>query len=561
MPQAALLSLVLLVAACQSDQLGTDISDHDQIWSTWARKAKQLEQRAAELEQLRQLLRWYGLTGAESGKAQALYGGLQLRREQLLGLNRYENSPLPGGVRRNKDESLQRRGIRYLRHHLALLYVQRRGLKQLDRYSDTLLRTIKVGDLEVRTADFPSLIGGTSDRGRRLWLQERRGKALRRLEQLLRRQYGLARQESQRLGLSLFKLMEGASEQETRRLLHRGTELVAQTQQLLSYMWKPLSEAAGSPGGALHLSDLYYLRAGARLQGNLVEEHLMPSLDLLARQLNLELPAARAEGLASSCVAVSAPADVRIAYRSNEGLWSYVQLFEAAGEAACRSQGRQLSWAFQTTGPQLGAQTMKHLLGLVWLERGWSTSFNKLLPSGSRLSEDQMVDLVYTRILQALLRIRFQGVVAPAVRVVLEGGPPSAYAKAWSGEGAGTPAALFTRLVQQQFKLKLQPGESLAYVNELDTTDEMQGLGRPFDLRAYVLAYMVLERLRVKFGARWYAHRGAGRYLIELLCSRGSAATTQDLTRKLGFAKGLDYKAPVRVLDGAWERLHHKKAP
>lgn len=557
MPRVGLLSLALLLVACHSDRQGADISDHEQRWSVWARKARQLKQRAMELEQLRQLLRWHGLTNGEPGRAHALYGSLDLLvdRERLIGLHRYENTPLPGGAKRSADESLSRREIRYLRHHVALLYVQRRGLQQQDRYSDRLLQPIKVGDFKIRTADFPSQIGGTPDRAQRQRLQDHRGPALRRLEQLLRRQYTLARQESRRLGLSLFKLMEGASEQETPQLLHRASVLAAETKQLFSFTWEPLVKAASKEAGPLQLGDLPYLQAGAGLQNSLVEEQLVPSLELLFKQLSLGLRGAKAEGLASSCVPVSAPADLRISYRSTQGLLAYVQLFEAAGEAACLSEGRKLPWAFQAIGPQLGAQTLKYLIGLVWLEREWWGSFNKLLPARVRLTDDQMGDLVHTRILQALLRIRIQGAIVPAVRVVLEGGPPSAYAKVWSGEGVGTPAGLFGALVQRQLGLKLRSGESLTYIDELTAPNEMRGLGRPFDLRAYVLAYMALERLRKRFGKRWYTHRAAGRYLIEKLCTRGSAASARDLARNLGSKGDLDYKAPVRVLQGAWDQL------
>jgi hypothetical protein len=556
MTRVALLSLALL-AACHSDRQGTDISDHERRWSAWDRKARQLSQRATQLEQLRQLLRWYGLTGSEPSKVEALYGGLDLLvdRERLLGLHRYENTPLPGGATRSEDESLKRRQVRYLRHHLALLHVQRRGLQLQDRYSDQLLRPITVGDSKIRVADFPSQIGSTQERAQRQQLQDHRGPVLRRLEQLQRRQYALARQESRRLGLSLFKLMEGASEQETPQLLHRATALVSETKRLFSYTWDPLVKAANKEeAGPLRFSDLHYLHTGAGQQNSLAEAQLLPSLELLLGRMNLELTAARAEGLASSCVPVG-PTDVRVAYRSTQGLLAYVQLFEAAGEAVCRTKGGELPWAFRAIGPQLGAQTLKYLLGLVWLEREWWSAFNKQLAAGGRLTDDQIADLVHTRIWQALLRIRIQGVIVPAVRVVLEGGPPAAYAKVWSGESPGTPSGLFARLVQRQLGLKLRASESLAYVDELTAPNEMQGLGRPFDLRAYVLAYMALERVRKRFGERWFAHRAAGRYLIEKLCTRGSSATALDLARNLESKGGLDYKAPVRVLQEAWSTL------
>lgn len=397
-------------------------------------------------------------------------------------------------------------------------------------------------------------MGSTPDRAQRQRLQEFRAPALRRLEQLQRQQYALARQESRRLGLSLFKLMEGASEQETPQLLHRATALVSETKQLFSYTWNPLVKAANKEGGPLRFGDLHYLHAGAGLQNSLAEARLLPSLELLLGQMDLELTAARAEGLASSCVPVSST-DVRVAYRSNQGLLAYVQLFEAAGEAICRTEGGELPWAFQAIGPQLGAQTLKYLLGLVWLEQEWWRAFNKQLAAGDRLTDDQIGDLVHTRIRQALLRIRIQGVIVPAVRVVLEGGPPAAYAKVWSGEVPGTPAGLFARLVQRQLGLKLRASDSLVYVDELTAPNEMQGLGRPFDLRAYVLAYMALERVRKRFGERWFAQRAAGRYLVEKLCTRGSSATALDLARNLGTKDGLDYKAPARVLQGSWSTL------
>jgi hypothetical protein len=547
------LVLLTLLAGCHDDRRGVSIDDHERSWTRWRDEAEKLSKRAAELEQLRQLLYWYSLTRNELGRLEVLHGGLEalVTRERLLGLHRYENSPQPEGI--------ARRRLRYLRHHLARLFVDRRGGRLGDAYVSAMLEGVEVGEQRVRVADVPAIIAWTRERSERIRLQRGRSAWLKRMERLLRRRYELARLEAKRLGLSLFELMERGAEQETRQQLHQATALARRTRSLLARSWGTLATSlTNGRGQALNMSDLYYLRAGANLQGRMVESQLLPSLELLQKGLGLARGqlAAAAEGIATTCVPVSPPADVRVAYQSSHGLWSHVRLFEAAGQAICRAQGRDLPWEFRAAGPQLAAQTMGHLAGLVWLEPGWWKAYSEQQPAAARLSADQISDLIRIRIVLELIRIRIDGIVAPAVRVALEGGPPSAYAKAWSGEGVGSPAALYARLMQRQLKLKLLPHENLTYVQELDTFNEMRGPARPFDVRAYVLAHMLLEHLRKRFGPAWFNDDAAGPYLVQRLCVKGSAATAGAIARSFKLKKGLDLNAPVRVLDEAWRWLH-----
>jgi hypothetical protein len=77
-------------------------------------------------------------------------------------------------------------------------------------------------------------------------------------------------------------------------------------------------------------------------------------------------------------------------------------------------------------------------------------------------------------------------------------------------------------------------------------------LSRPaLDMRVHVLAHMLLQRLRARHGATWYASSKVGPWLLERLCARGSVGHRR-LLKRLGY-KELDMAAPAKNLNKAWE--------
>lgn len=551
----SLLSPLLLLShlCCHDDRRGAGLSDHQRLWRTWQGRADELGRRAAGLDRAWQLQRWRTLARAEPGQGEALLARTTgwITRERLLQLLRLENSP--------PLDAPARRRVRALRDHLDLLEIERAGARQLDRYARILFSTVDLDKRAVRVADLGPLISSTFDRGRRRSLQRLREGALRRLDRAVRHHYRESRAAARERGTSLFQLLERRDQRDTRQLLRRAARLVDGTEGLLTVLWGPLT-ASVSGGDQVTLSDLAFIREGATLQSHLTEERLVPSVDHLLALTGLGLPQKSVRpslrGLATACVVVDAPKDVRVVSRPGAGLWAHTQLFEAAGEAVCHGQQELSRWELRACGPALGPRALGHLLGLVWLERGWWSRYAQLeRPIDLRAVEVR--ELIRLRILADLLRLRLQGLAIPLVRVVLEGGPPSTYAGIWRQGAQVPPAALFASgLSRAGLKLSLDPTESLTVVHELGSFDRLEGARHRFDLRAYVLAQMLLSHLRQKLGSEWFAQRSVGPYLLKGLCSDlGATATADELARRFGFKRGLDFEAPRRNLSEAHDAL------
>jgi hypothetical protein len=249
-------------------------------------------------------------------------------------------------------------------------------------------------------------------------------------------------------------------------------------------------------------------------------------------------------------VPVDPPRDVRLAVKVADGLWQHVRLFEAAGEAVCHGANREPLWELRNLGLPTGARVLGHLLGLVWLESGWWRTYGELTGKSQRPGPTEVQTLRGARVLIGLLRLRIQGVVMPVVRAALAG-------RALGGSGSEVSAdqrppavpEIFAGLIRGQLGLQLDAGWDLAYLDQL----ELAPLVRPFDLQSYVLAHMLLERLRRTFGDDWFKESATGPGLLKTLCSAGTGPTAQQLAVRLGFEEGLDFGAPLRTFKKAWE--------
>ncbi len=68
---------------------------------------------------------------------------------------------------------------------------------------------------------------------------------------------------------------------------------------------------------------------------------------------------------------------------------------------------------------------------------------------------------------------------------------------------------------------------------------------QPLDLRAYVLAHMLLQRLRERHGPTWFEEKAVGAHLVKVLCTPGSSPGPRALMKRLSF-EALDHDAPGR---------------
>lgn len=554
-PLRFLLALAVLSAgACHDDRAGVRSADIKAGKRRWSEQAELQVGRLAGREALRRLLRWYGLVGGERSRIQALLVGTVdvTSNSDLFRMRRLRGSPGLDDARRRQ----LRRVISRLMRDRAL----QPAAGVLDRIADLRHRQpIDVPGREgrLRMPELARLVAATTARKQRLALRARRHATLTQLDRLTRRAVREARQGARGLGLELQRLYDREAERDSAAQLTHAAKLVQQLRRFERAVWRPVATSvAGKPGRA-SMGDIYFIRAGATMQGQLPSEAALPAVHRLLDRLGLSL---RGEGgvsvlcepgLRTRCVAVSPAEDIRLSHGLSDGVWSLLRLLEEAGRCACATRAGDEAWSDRTLGPRLGGRALGHVLGLVLLERTW---LEQHLRGAGRDADPEVIDdLVRFRVLAMVLRLHIDGVARPLVHAVARGAPASGHAQVYSGEIPGAPAALFARVMQQQLGVGLNPRESLEYIAGRGPLDPPA-----LDLRALAAAHMALERLRDTWGASWFEAPDAGKWLAATLCTQPGGGSPARLARSLG-AEALDMQAPVRTAARVFAELSTSK--
>lgn len=555
-PGARLLVLLLAAAAgcrCPDDRQGVSRGEQQAEARRLSNAAAALEHRLDGLELVRRVLLWYSLTGREPGRMEALLPGMagQITFNDLFALRRLENSP--------ETDARDRMPLRRLRNHVTGLVLERSAGALLDRWLPVINEAVHVPGSErpVRGGDLLAMVTGEPRWQRRQEIQARRVPLLRRLDALLASWHLRLRQEAKRLDVSCFDLAEEREERDTRSLLLAAeTENRRQGERFRRALHALVAPAAPA-GRPATLADLRFVLQGGTHQPSLNERLLVPALELALRGLGLALRDGRGRpmtvspnGLITTALAVDPPDDERIAIQPASGLQDHIRLFEAGGHAVCLAATRGRSWITRRLGPQLGARTMGHLLGLLWLEPGWWTLYRELKGDGAP-SEEQVRDLLRSAIFAGLVRLRLGAVVAPILRVALQGGPARAYEGVCREQAVGPTSRLFGRLVRPRLGLELTLDEELGYV------DELSPLEPPFDLRAYALAHQLWQSLRQRHGPSWFENSSLGERLVSALCGGGPMGPEELATRVE--LERLDLTAPWRGLVESLDRLERTR--
>ena len=497
-----------------------------------------LRPRARKLRRARALERWNLLTGQApvSRRRPRWISWRALARLRLL-----ENTP--------QTTDLQRRPLRLLRIFLTREQLDLRP--ELQHRINRMLYSEELSAPGGRALRFHELAPGAAS-GQRPPPPASQGDLLRRLDRALQQQRRLTREAAQNIGLNLVQLEQEQLEQDMATLLSRARQVVKQTDPLWA---RVRARLVPSP---VPLERLLLLSNGGAARRQLPAGKQIASVKLLLSSLGLSLqtrggrPVKISAGARSAAVAVATD-DVRLVHGQRPGLIPYRELFEATGEAVCLGHGPR-DWELSALGQRLGARTLGHLLGLVWLEPRWWARYRSLLqdqgchggldaPCPAPPGEGQLADLARHRVLADLLRLRIQGLAGLVARAMMDGflTPGSKKQKAQDDPGAAF------WLAAGQAQIPLEPQTTRPARRYLLLTPLYRS---PLDLRAYVMAHMLRLRLRARHGASWFEDRKVGPWLLEKLCAPGSVGPRQ-LMRRLGLSK-MDQAAPGRNLEQAW---------
>jgi hypothetical protein len=95
---------------------------------------------------------------------------------------------------------------------------------------------------------------------------------------------------------------------------------------------------------------------------------------------------------------------------------------------------------------------------------------------------------------------------------------------------------LYRQLFSVAYAFELNTEEAGLFLTDVDDTFYSADYAR-----AFVLAGMMHEGIRRRFGQDWYANAAVGRFLKEQLFAPGTALSSEDVAERLGFPRSVDF--------------------
>jgi hypothetical protein len=242
---------------------------------------------------------------------------------------------------------------------------------------------------------------------------------------------------------------------------------------------------------------------------------------------------------------VDAPRDVRLSVKPVGGLDDYQTLFHEAGHA--------VHFASATVQPHELV-----LLGYGAPSEGFGEFFRQafsdprfldryagfLVGNGKPRPSNRDLAAIERRLaLREMTYLRRYAFAKIAYELRLHGRPLAEIAKALAlvpdpKEAASDLRSLYKQLFSRAYAFQLTDDEAESYRADVDDTFYAADYAR-----AFVLAGMMHDGMRKKFGDDWYGNPAVGKFLRAELFAPGTSLSAEDVAEKLGFKHELDFKA------------------
>lgn len=236
---------------------------------------------------------------------------------------------------------------------------------------------------------------------------------------------------------------------------------------------------------------------------------------------------------------VDPPGDVRLSVKPTGGLDDYWTLFHEAGHAVHFSSATIAPFELRLLGYGAPTEGFGEFFRHAFSDPRWLVRFRafeiangKPAPSNAELSailrRTALIEMYYLR------RYAF---AKTAYELRLHGRPESEIAPALAllQQKPADLRGLYRALFSLAYGFPLSDEEAQVYLADVDDTFYSADYAR-----AFVLAGMMHEGIRRRFGEDWYGNPEVGKFLRSEIFSQGTALSSDDVAKKLGFA-GLDF--------------------
>jgi hypothetical protein len=516
---------------------------------------------------LSELLGWYTRTRGEKPMQKVLYVG----KEQLVSRRTlaFINQCLP-----KQTDPQDRKATEFLRDYIAMAYIER----QTAADSDTLAAaeigaavTLSFQKGPVGYTDLPVLLSREKDPKRRTEISEAMSKVQRTVLNPLHLKKLMRSQElAQWMGYASYvALSEQARRVDLAALMRMGAEFMKESEPHYQSLLGEVAAENGVPAGKLKRADHARIFRGAKVERHLPDALMVPAFKHFARGIGLGMKTATGADILvddemhprknprAACFPLDPPADIRITVKPVGGLVSWTTMFHEGGHALHFAWVTTPRPEFKQLGNYSFTEAVAELFARVWEEPAWLERYATfvrdvgagkhadLLPKGVRprqvpaLTKPLMAYIIRNRLAYNLYLARRYGWAKLAYETVLQGGP-EAYLKGVYEGKTSDRKALYRELFGKAYGYALDESDTEQYLADVD----------PFFYaadytRAFMLADLLHEVLREKFGASWFANPGVGTFLKGLFAS-GNRDGAEEVARQLGHS--LDYKPTLARL-------------
>ena len=542
------------------------------------------KQAAAHLH-LSELVGWYGHTRGEASMKRQLFVG----RERLISRRTlaYIRECLPAV----KDPQ-QRLAAEYLRDYLAMAYIERMTAAQDDALSAAEIgATVKLSWMKTATRyrDLPGLLSGAKQPARRAEIAAAMSRIRRTvLNPLLVRKLVRTHELAQWMGYKSYaQLGTLVRRVKLRALIRQGDGFVKTTDGLFKRLMKQVArESLKVDLGKLRRADHARLFRTSSLERSLPRKLMLPAFKYFLQGIGLGMRTAAGTTIKvddslfpgkkfrAACYPLEVPKDIRITVKPAGGVTSWVTLFHEGGHALHFAWTTTRQWEFQQLGSYSLTEAFAELFARAWEEPAWLKRYAKftqevngrkhrgtLLARGlkirrvPKLTTRQMAALIRSRLAYNMYLARRYGWAKLIYEAVLHGGNQRLWQSVYTGQTSDR-RALYRSLFQQAYGYALTDTDADRYLTDVDPFFYAADYAR-----AFMLADLLHEHLRAKFGPNWFENPKVGAYLKGLWAS-GNRYTAEQIAQKLGTT--LSYQASVTRLHrlyAAAERMSGRKAP
>src|SRR3954468_10500122 len=242
---------------------------------------------------------------------------------------------------------------------------------------------------------------------------------------------------------------------------------------------------------------------------------------------------------------VDAPGDVRLSVKPVGGLDDYETLFHEAGHAVHFANATVAPRELVTQGYGAPTEAFGEFFRHAFSDPHWLLRYRAFLEAQGRRppSDSDLAAILRSLALREMMYLRRYAFAKIAYELRLHGRPAEEIAPALAllpapDKAKGDNRELYRQLFSVAYTFELDDQESQLYLTDVDDTFYSADYAR-----AFVLAGMMHEGIRKRFGADWYGDKEVGRFLREQLFAPGTSLSSEDVAERLGFGRTVDFAA------------------